>query len=67
MEGVDGGLHALLGLDGSVALLLGVELMAEEDGLRLLVGAEEVPNDDPDIVCSLVVAIHGVARMESST
>ena len=66
MEGVDG-LHALLGVDGSVALLLGVELMAEEDGLRLLVGAEEVPDDDSDTVCSLVVTIHGVARMESST
>jgi hypothetical protein len=38
-EGVGGGLYALVGVDGSVALLHGVELMAEEDGLRILVGS----------------------------
>ncbi|KAJ1256477.1 hypothetical protein BS78_K015300 [Paspalum vaginatum] len=43
VEGVSRCLHALTGIsDGGVALLHAVELVAEEDGPRFLVGAEEV-------------------------
>jgi hypothetical protein len=65
-EGVGNGFHMLaIGVDGSVTLLHGVKLMDEEDGLRLLVGAEKVLDGNPEIARSLVVIVHGEAEDEA--
>jgi hypothetical protein len=60
MEGVGGGFHALaIGGDVGVALLHGVELVIEEDGPGLLVGAEDVLDGDLESMGRLVVVVHG--------
>jgi hypothetical protein len=59
-EGVDGGFHALaVRGDVGVTLLHGVELVIEEDGPGLLVGAEDVLDGDPKSMGRLVVVVHG--------
>jgi hypothetical protein len=59
-EGVGDGFHVLaVGGDVGVALLHGVELVIEEDGSGLLVGAEDVLDGDPKSMGRLVVVVHG--------
>ena len=58
-EGISRRLHALIVVsDGGVALLHGVEFVAEEDGPWFLVGAEDVFDGHPQSAGGLIVALH---------
>jgi hypothetical protein len=50
-EHVGGGLHPLrVVVDGGIALSHGVKLVTQEDGTRSLVGLEEAPDGDPELI-----------------
>ncbi|RLN39103.1 hypothetical protein C2845_PM01G45960 [Panicum miliaceum] len=57
VEGIGDVLHLLEVIgDGRITLSYGMEFVAEEDGVRFLVGAEEA------LVSGLVVALHGEVK-----